>query len=527
MSLCRKLCVVCATLVLFAIGAVARADNWQIGRGIADITGPAVGIKMLGYVRPEQISAGIHLRQYSRAFVIARGERRVAIVTTDLQSVTHSLVLSVLDELKKKFDHAYQLDNVVIAATHTHAVPSGYWHYGADTPIGSPFNREHFEALVKGIAASIEAADRDLAPGRMFVARGDVENAGAQRSRTAYMQNPEMERSRYSADIDTAMTLLRFERDGRTIGFINWHAVHPTSMSYHNRLISSDNKGCAAYLCERARREQGDAGFVAAFAQSNCGDVTPNLTLDQRGPGSDEFASTRIIAERQCQAAEKLCENATEEISGSLDYRQSYVDFARLTVRDAITGCGDRQTCAAAYGYSFAAGSTEDGGGQPMFKEGMLQPDRLIEAMEAPVLAGPGSVSHAAAVGKARLAAVESSAAQTGRVRGGISGRRAAARRGHRAWRRGCRRPSSPPAAARTGHRLVPGARRGPGDQRHLDVPARRRPAVVLPLRDGPPQRVRLQHAQHAPRRGGAARRGRGRVVLPCAGGRRVGGRRG
>jgi neutral ceramidase len=51
-----------------------------------------------------------------------------------------------------------------------------------------------------------------------------------------------------------------------------------------------------------------------------------------------------------------------------------------LSVSDAFTHSGQQQTWPAADGYSFAAGSTEDGGGQPLFKEGMLRQDPLIEA---------------------------------------------------------------------------------------------------------------------------------------------------
>jgi neutral ceramidase len=377
--------VAIAALALAAplCAASAAADTYLVGCGMTDITGPPVGVKMLGYVRPDQITEGIHLRQFSRAFIVAQDDRRLAIVTTDLQSVTHSLVLSVLDALRPTLGDAYRLDNVVIAATHTHAVPGGYWHYGSDTPLGAPFQPAHYQALVEVIAASIVAAHRDLRPGRILVATGDVEGAGAQRSRAAYLHNPADERGRHPADIDTAMTLLKFERDGCPIGILNWHAVHPTSMSYHNRLISSDNKGAAAWFFERAHsRAGGSAPFVAAFAQSNCGDVTPNLTLNQRGPGDDEFQSTRIIAERQCRAAERLCASASEEIAGPLDYRQTYVDFANLVVRDALTGRGDQTTCPACYGYSFGAGSTEDGGGQPLlFAEGMLRTDRLNETL--------------------------------------------------------------------------------------------------------------------------------------------------
>ncbi len=388
-------------LAVAASWSVARAEApYLIGRGMTDITGPPVGIRMLGYVRPEQITAGIHLRQYSRAFVIAQpdGAHRLAIVTTDLQSVTLSLVLSVLDDVRKELgDEAYRLDNTIIAATHTHAVPGGYWHNGSDTPLGSPFNPEHFEAIASGIAASIVEAHRDLAPGHIRIAVGDVEGGGAQRSRTAYLQNPEEERSKYPAEIDTQMILLRFERDGQPIGILNWHAVHPTSMSYHNRLISSDNKGYAAYAFERwwktkqaAQGSESSQPFVAAFAQSNCGDVTPNLTLKQRGPGKDEFDSTRIMGDRQCQAAIRLFESAGEELSGPVDSRQAYVDFGHLVVRDEWTGCGDQTTGPAAYGYSFAAGSTEDGGGQTLlFKEGMTKTDKFIETLAKQVVPLP------------------------------------------------------------------------------------------------------------------------------------------
>ncbi|REK06759.1 MAG: hypothetical protein DWQ37_22195 [Planctomycetota bacterium] len=377
--------ILAAVLAAVLAGSAHAAEQpYLVGRGMADITGPPVGIMMLGYVRPDQIAEGLHLRQYARTFIVAEpdGQRRVAVVTTDLQSVTHSLVLSVLDQLQSVLGDVYRVDNVIIAATHTHAVPGGYWQYGADTALGTPFHPEHYQAIVDGIAESMLAAHRDLSPGRILIAEGEVEAGGANRSRTAYLQNPEQERQRYSADVDTHMTLLKFVRDGRPIGQLNWHAVHPTSMSQKNRLISSDNKGYAAYAFERAERAGGDDAFVAAFAQSNCGDVTPNLTLDQRGPGKDEFESTKIMGTRQCEAARRLFDAAEEEVAGAVDMRAAYVDLSCVPVADAFTGCGEQSTCPSAYGYSFAAGSNEDGGGQPLlFREGMTKTEGLIERM--------------------------------------------------------------------------------------------------------------------------------------------------
>jgi len=61
--------------------------------------------------------------------------------------------------------------------------------------------------------------------------------------------------------------------------------------------------------------------FVAAFALTNGGDVTPNLNLDTTGPGGGEFESTRIIAERQFDAALSLFESAGESVCGEIDFR--------------------------------------------------------------------------------------------------------------------------------------------------------------------------------------------------------------
>ena len=148
-------------------------------------------------------------------------------------------------------------------------MPAGYWHYGTDTSLGSPFYREHFEALVHGIADSIIAAHHDLRPGHIRVAEGEVEGGGFQRSRAAYLQNPEPERQLYATDVDNQMTLLSFMVDGQPVGLLNWHAVHPTSMSFYNKLISSDNKGYAAYAVEKKHNPSHDAPPTAISTSQN------------------------------------------------------------------------------------------------------------------------------------------------------------------------------------------------------------------------------------------------------------------
>ena len=43
---------------------------YLVGRGISDVTGEASGCGMLGYGKADQVSAGIHMRLRTRAFVV-------------------------------------------------------------------------------------------------------------------------------------------------------------------------------------------------------------------------------------------------------------------------------------------------------------------------------------------------------------------------------------------------------------------------------------------------------------------------
>jgi neutral ceramidase len=369
----------------YSVAAIPADDTYLIGRAVADITLPVVGVPMLGYIHPDQVSEGLHQRQFARAFVIGdiAGPARVALVTCDIAFPTHTLKLAVIERLRAKLGDRYGLANVVVAGTHTHGAPGGFHHHLSIGGLGGAFYPACFDALTDGIAEAVLSADADAKPGRILLAQGDIEGAGVNRSRVAYMNNPAAERARYPNDVDTTMTVLKFERADGVIGTLNWFAVHGTSMSAHSMLISGDNKGYAAYALEQRHgtRYTGKPEFVAAFAQSNAGDVTPNLNLNATGPGRTEVESTRIIGTRQAQAAQKLMDQAVEPLRGPIVVRHRFVDFSRLVVADSFTGAGERRTCPSAFGYAFAAGSAEDGGGHPLFHEGMKESTLLIDNM--------------------------------------------------------------------------------------------------------------------------------------------------
>ncbi len=366
-----------ALLFMGVVSTRAEASEYFIGRGMTDITGPAFGIQMWGFGREDQLTEGLHIRQRSRAFIIAEPEngKRIVFVSADIGSIEHNITLEVLDRLQARFQDLYTLDNVILSATHTHAGVGGHWHTRVALGLAGAFYPERFERIVAGIVASVVAAHNDLQPGEILINKGEVEGAGANRSMAAYEQNPEEERTRYGAPMDKEMTLLSFVGADGAIGMVNWFAVHPTSMTYDNKLISGDHKGYASLAFEQERGVDYKSAddFVAAFAQSTPGDITPNLNLNNTGPGKDDFESTAIIGSRQLNVARELFATAEERLVGPVDYRQTYVDLSSLNVADEFTGIGAQTTCPSAYGYSFAGGSTEDGGGHFLFEEGMTE----------------------------------------------------------------------------------------------------------------------------------------------------------
>jgi neutral ceramidase len=382
--LMKKLVFLTITAFFISLNAYAEDQyEYAIGRGMSDITGPAFGIQLWGFGKEDQIAEGIHIRQKARAFIIASDDldKRIAFVSADIGSIEHHITLEVLDRLKQQFGDQYQLDNVILSATHTHAAPTGYWHSRSTLGFDGGFYPEHFNNIVSGIVEAISKAHRDLEPGNIYINRGRVENAGINRSLNAYQANPEAERIRYADSIDKDMTLLKFVDASGDIGLLNWLAVHPTSMTFFNRLISGDHKGYASLNVERKMgvTYRQDEEFVAAFAQSNAGDVTPNLNLNNTGPGKDDIDSTKIIGQRQVDVALDLFASASELLRGPIDYRQVYVDMSQFEVSNEFTGKGAQHTCPSAYGYSFAGGSTEDGGGHFLFEEGMTEQSMVLD----------------------------------------------------------------------------------------------------------------------------------------------------
>jgi neutral ceramidase len=355
---------------------MANSGNFNIGTGIHDITGPAVGRVLLGYSMPDQKTAGIHMRLWSRA---PGYEKCVALVCADLDFIPQAVKLEVTRKLKAGFSHTsmlgFDVDNVLLCANHTHSSPGGYSHYAMYNLAVGGFDEENFKWIVDGIYESIVQASNNLERGDIYINSGDLDEAGWNRSLEPYDLNPQVERNLYrSNSTNKKMTLLKFVSDnGTEIGTLNWFATHGTNFGNKNKLISGDNKGYASWRFEKDKGTNYniDKTFVAAFAQAEMGDVSPNIPW---GPpdGIHDFERLEIIGNKQYEKAVDLYDSATLKLDANLDYRHTHVDFTAITLMPPFNEHeGVTSTCAPAIGLSKIAGSTEDGPGLHIINEGM------------------------------------------------------------------------------------------------------------------------------------------------------------
>ncbi|EGG24663.1 neutral/alkaline nonlysosomal ceramidase family protein [Cavenderia fasciculata] len=381
-------------------GGVTAATAFQIGTGIYDITGPAAETGMMGYAMPGQVTGGIHFRLRARAFVFidANGNRAVY-VSTDSCMIFQAVKLEVIQLLQAQFgEDMYSADNVLLSGTHTHSGPGGYSMYALYGITTLGFYKEHFNAICNGIVQAIVQAHNSVQPANMFAQQDELWNTNINRSPTAYLNNPASERAQYDADVDKNITVIRFEdQSGNPFAALSFFAVHCTSMNNTNHLISGDNKGYASYIWEKSVNGNstlpGKGPFIAAFGQSNEGDVSPNTmgakcpdgtpcdapdsTCNGKnegciahGPGKNMFESTQIIGTNQYEKASAMFETASIPITGAVQYRHTYLPMTNVTVNPPFSSSNtSATTCRAAMGYSFAAGTT-DGPGAFDFTQG-------------------------------------------------------------------------------------------------------------------------------------------------------------
>ncbi|MDR7172674.1 neutral ceramidase [Nocardia kruczakiae] len=344
--------------------------GYLVGAGIADVTGAVAGQGMMGYSELDQVATGLLMRTWARAYIVvdrASGER-VAFVNADIACLFQSVHLAVMQRLAQRFGALYTERNVNLNATHNHNSCGGTAREYAYSLAAYGFQNNSHQAEVDGIVAALVAAHENLAPGTLSLGHGELHDASANRSRVAFDLNPPDDKAAFPNAIDPQVTVLRLRQGGNDIGAITWFATHGTSLTDANTLISADNKGYASYRWEHdemgVRPGAGKPGFVAAFAQTNAGDMTPNIGLTPwhpSGPTEDNRLNCSLIGERQYRAGRAAFDTARPMRTGGVDAALRYLNMADIAIDGSYTPDGKpARTAPAMMGAAAAATSSED-----------------------------------------------------------------------------------------------------------------------------------------------------------------------
>lgn len=380
-------------------GACAANQDFQIGTGVHDMTGPAGDSISAGYEDPTHVLRGIHIRQFARAFALRSpcNGRSVVIAVAETGFMTQGTRQTVMDLIAAdpELSPHYDAQNVMLSATHTHSGPGGEAHHTAYNLFRLGYDDYVHEIYTQALYRAIRQAHRNLEAhpesGRVRLQLGELLDANTNRSEPAYARNPAEERAQWlnargeEVNVDKRMLQLRFERaDGRPIGLINWFGVHTTSMGTESPLVSSDNKGLAAVTFERIMQTDysapdGKDRFVAAFAQADEGDASPNLCYrefpfpDSRiGCGANRLEGTAAHGVKQLARAIELFDGGGPLLTGGIDSRLFHAQMDAIEISDPVILASLRhpddldepikRTCTAALGYSMAAGAEDNRG---------------------------------------------------------------------------------------------------------------------------------------------------------------------
>jgi neutral ceramidase len=184
------------------------------------------GVPIAGFARWSYASEGVRDPVGARAVVLAVPGCKVALASAEVLLVPEALEAAVRARVTD-----LGLTGLVVAATHTHAGPGGFWEHGLAERIGTgPYDPRLRDLVAGAIAEAIRRADASLAPARVSVSRGAA---------------ADLARSRSGGAEDGRLTVVRVVRGegGAPLAELVVFAAHATILGKANRRISGDWPG--------------------------------------------------------------------------------------------------------------------------------------------------------------------------------------------------------------------------------------------------------------------------------------------
>ncbi len=309
-------------LVLTLHPSVAFSAQLLAGTAKADVT-PPVGGPMYGYgARGTNVSTGVHDPLYARAIVLDDGTTKLAIVTLDLGAISAQSTANI----KQKVKSASGIENVLLAASHTHSAPRATKNFPSAE---APWIREADQLIADAI---IEAAG-NLQPARIGVGWGEAKEGHNRRMITTDGKVIMLWGNRdriYTQPVDYSLAVVRVETpEGKPIANLVNFACHPVVLGPENLEISADYVGVLTNVVEQA------LGGQCMFLQGAAGDINP--FWDKTPPSEGAFEQMEKMGTTLGQEAIRVSKTIDQFVSDPhLSMRTEIIPLASRRDRDRV-----------------------------------------------------------------------------------------------------------------------------------------------------------------------------------------------
>jgi hypothetical protein len=251
-------------IVALALGWHSWAEDASpVKAGVArvNLTPPLeMKVALGGYgARMSKPALGVHDAVWAKALVVAKGERKFALVTADVLGFPPQFKAAVIQRLAAE---GWTADTVLLLPSHTHTSFDLMALHPGNT-FGIPQMGVFHKALFEHAATKLAGVIRDAGGKLLPVVAGSTTVSVADRNRN---------RRRGGATHDTELTVTRVDtRDGHPLAvLVNWTA-HPTFMDEQDMLFSGDWPGHLQRTIEALIGQ----GAMAMFYNGAEGDQSP------------------------------------------------------------------------------------------------------------------------------------------------------------------------------------------------------------------------------------------------------------
>lgn len=286
--------------------ALYCAEAWSLSASVAecDITPDVTQFKvpMAGYgARMGKPSTGVHDPIRAKILVLKTDDTKVAIITTDLRSITPELKSKTLE---KATGLGYDAGNVMMCASHSHSGPSIYAEKFWQIQFGK-YDPQIVEIMSEKMAKALRDADdpkEQIVDATFGLASKRLE--GFTKNRRWEYDQLAREAAGETPALDPVLTVLRFNNIQSTSGtrcgvlFVNF-PTHPTILGADNMQISAEWPGV---LQRELESDLGLGCSLTLYSNGAEGDQSPITISDPDAFKRMEEFGKRLASETKALA---------------------------------------------------------------------------------------------------------------------------------------------------------------------------------------------------------------------------------